>query len=121
VTPGTAKLADQFDEFGYPAAYIFRDTVPGTVSVSLTISHDIAWLKSHYKAKLSSNKAIRLAGWSGRILILTAVQDGRKVLIQHIVVGKGSVAYFLDMYGDLSSAKADRALFKKMYGTWRPR
>jgi len=121
VTPGTSKLSDQFDNFQSPYLYVFRDTVSGTISVSLTVSHDIAYLKSHYKAKLSSNKPIRLAGWPGRILIFTGVEDGQKVLIQHIVLGKGSVAYFIDMDGDLSGATADRAMFKKLYLTWRPR
>jgi hypothetical protein len=121
VTPGTSKLSDLFDDFDSTYLYITRDTVSGSASVSLTVSGDIAYYKSHYKGKLSSNKAIRLAGWSGRILILTGVDNGQKVLIQRIVIAKGSVGYLMTMWSDLSDAAAARAMFKKMYLTWRPK
>ena len=120
VTPGSAKLADQFDGFGYPVVYVSRDTVSGRLSVSLSVTHAVAYDKSHYKAKLLSNKPIKLAGWSGRLVTLKGVIDGRKVLIQEIILGKGRVAYFLDMFGDLDQAVPDKALFKKIYKTWRP-
>jgi hypothetical protein len=35
-------------------------------------------------------------------------------------LAKGRVAYFLDVYGKNEAAVADRALFKRMYTTWRP-
>jgi hypothetical protein len=120
VTPGSVKLADQFDEFSYPVAYVSRDVVTTSVSVSLTVSHDVAYYKSHYKAKVVSNKAIKLAGWSGRMIIFRGTDDGRILLFQHIILAKGRVAYFLDMVGDNADANADKALFKKMYLTWRP-
>jgi hypothetical protein len=121
VTPGTSKLSDQFDDFESTYLYVWRDTVSGTASVNLTVSHDIAYYKSHFKAKLSSNKAIRLAGWPGRILIFTGVDNGQKVLIQRIVIAKGSAGYTLTMWSDLSDAAVAKATFKKMYLTWRPR
>lgn len=121
MTPGTSKLSDQFDDFESTFLYVWRDTVSGTASVNLTVSHDIAYYKSHFKAKLSSNKPIRLAGWPGRILIFTGVDNGQKVLIQRIVIAKGSAGYSLTMWSDLSDAAAAKATFKKMYLTWRPR
>jgi hypothetical protein len=121
VTPGSSKLSDLFDDFDSTFLYITRDTVSGTASVNLTVSGDIAYYKSHYKAKLSSNKAIKLAGWSGRILIFTGVDNGEKVLIQRIVLAKGSVGYLMTNWSDLSDAAVARAIFKKMYLTWRPR
>ena len=101
--------------------YVSRDTVPSGsyASVNLTISHDIAWYKSHYKAKVISNKSIKLAGWPGRILTMRGSDNGRTVLIQHLVVAKGRVGYTLNMYGDNENAGVDKAFFKRMYGTWR--
>ncbi len=120
VTPGTVKLADQFDDYGYPYVFISRDVVSGIASINLTATHDIAWFKSHYRTKLVSNKSVKLSGYAGRLLIFRGTDDGRKVLIQHLILAKGRVGYVLDMYSDLGPTVADRALFKKIYKTWRP-
>jgi hypothetical protein len=119
VTPGSARLSDAFDAYDYPYVYVARDTVSGIASVSLTITSDVAYLKSHYKAKVVSNKAIKLAGWPGRIITLRGSDKGLAVLIQHIIVAKGRVGYTIDMWGEYAKAAADRALFKRIYGTWR--
>jgi hypothetical protein len=123
VTPGSARLTDQFDGFGYPYVYIWRDVVPAGryASVSLTVSHDIATTKSHYHAKVVSNKSIRLAGgYSGKIVVYTGTDHGLKITIRRIFVAKGRVGYFLDLFGDSTAATGDAALFKKMYLSWRP-
>ena len=122
VTPGTADISDQFDGFDYPYVYVSRDTVPtgSYVSVSKTVTHDIAYWKSHFKATLTSNKAVKIAGWSGRLLTFRGTDDGRTIFFQHLILAKGRVAYFLDMYGKNEAAVADRALFKRIYTTWRP-
>jgi hypothetical protein len=120
VTPGSAKIADQFDAYGYPYVYISRDTVSTSVSVSLTVTHDIAFNKSHYKAKLKSNKAIRLHGYSGRILVFEGTDNGLKVRIEQIIIAKGKVGYFLSLFADRTTAVADHATFKKMYQSWKP-
>jgi hypothetical protein len=119
-TPGTAKLADQFDAYGYPYVYVSRDVVTTSVSISLTVSHDIAYFKSHFKAKLKSNKAISLHGYSGRILVFEGVDNGLKVRIERIIIGKGRVGYFLSLYADLTTAAVDHATFKRMYLSWKP-
>ncbi len=67
-----------------------------------------------------SNKAVKVAGWSGRLLILSGTYEGRKVLFQLLLLAKGKVGYGIDMYGDLENAIADKALFKKIYTTFRP-
>ena len=122
VTPGSSKLPDQYDRFGLPVVYAERDTVSGTVSVSLTVTHDVSYMKTHYKAKLVSNKTIKLAGgYNGKILTFTAVDDGRKVTVQEIIVARGSVAYFLWMWGDFERTAADQRLFKSFYTSWKPR
>ena len=69
-----------------------------------------------------NDKAIKLAGgYSGRILVFQGTDEGVKATFQHIIVGKGRVGYFLDMIGDVTTTAADKALFKRMYLTWRPR
>jgi hypothetical protein len=121
-TPGAAGISDQFDGFDWPYVYAERDLVPsGSVaSVSKTVTHDIAYWKSHYHATVTSNTPIKLAGWSGRMLTFRGTDNGQTVFFQHIILGKGRVGYFLDMYGLNSSAAADRVLFKRIYTTWRP-
>ena len=120
VTPGSARLSDQYDAYGYPYVYVDRDTVSGTVSVSLTVTHDIAYNKSHYKAKLKSNKAISLHGYSGRILVFEGIDNGLKVRIERIIIARGKVGYFLSLYADRVTAAADHATFKKLYQSWKP-
>jgi len=121
VTPGAAGISDQFDNYDYPYIYVSRDTVGGTVSLSLTVTHVIATTKTHYKAKLVSNNSIRLAGWSGRLLKFTGTSVGQKVAMQFIILAKGSAVYFIDLIGDVKNTVPDRALFRKMYLTWRPK
>jgi hypothetical protein len=120
VTPGSAKLADQFDAFGYPYVYVSRDVVSTSVSISLTVSHDIAYTKSHYKAKLKSNKPIKLHGYAGRILVFEGVDQGVKVRIEEIIIGRGRVGYFLTLFAERATAAADHATFKTMYLSWKP-
>jgi hypothetical protein len=119
VTPGTSKTSDEFDGFGAPWVYVERDLVSGLASVSLTATRDIAYYKSHYKAKVLSNKAIKLDGWSGRIITFKGTDNGRTLLMQHILLAKGHAGYFIDMDGDYDHAVADKALFKTIYTTWR--
>ena len=119
VTPGSKTRPDRFDGFGPPNVFASRDTVTGTISVSRTVSSAVAYMKRHYKAKLTSNKSIRLRGWPGRILTFDATPDGVKYRVPAIILGKGRVAYFIEMWGLHENAKADAVLFKKIYKTWR--
>ena len=121
VTRGSARVPDQFDGYGYPYLFVARDVVRGgTASMSLTVAHEIAYNKSHYKAKLVSNKPVKLRGYSGRLLTFNGVDNGLKVQLQRLILGKGQVGYFLTMWGNRDAAVADQALFKKIYKTWRP-
>ena len=120
VTPGGAGLADQFDNFGYPVVYITRDVVSTFVDINLTVNREIATIKTHYKAKLTSNTAITLAGYSGRLLKFTGTSNDVKVAIQQLVVAKGKAGYFIGLIGEAKNVVADRTLFHKMYITWRP-
>jgi len=122
VTPGAAGISDQFDGYDWPYVYVDRDTVSSgsIVSISKTVTHDVAYWKSHFHATVTSNKPITIAGWSGRMLTFRGTSNGQTVFFQHIILGKGRVGYFLDMYGLNTSTVADKALFKQMYSTWRP-
>ena len=123
VTAGSSGLADQFDGYDFPVVYVSRDVLAtGRIaSISLTTRHQIAYYKSHYKAKLLANKSIKLAGWSGRLLIFSGVDNGVRKQFQTAYVAKGRVGYFVDMEGLLDTANDDKALFKKIYLTFRPR
>ncbi len=121
VTPGNAKRSDMYDDFVH-YVYVNRDTVPGTVSIARTVSSENAYMKSHYKGKVLTNKPIRLSGgYRGRIVTYNVTNDGRKEYAQIIMVGKGRAGYFLEMWTDRGNEKADRALFKQFYKTWRPK
>jgi hypothetical protein len=123
VTPGSAKFADQFDSYGYPYVYVSRDVVSSgsTASISLTASHDIAYYKSHFKAKVLVNKNITVAGWPARLLIFSGVDNGVKMYFQRLNVARGRVGYFITMDGLYQDAKADKTLFRKIYLTFKPR
>jgi hypothetical protein len=120
VTPGKAQFADQYDGYGYAHVYVSRDDTPGQISMSRTVSSEIAYNKSHYKARLVSNKAIKLAGWSGRSLTFTGKQNGYGVTIRQIVLAKGHIGYFIWMNGLTTTADSDGFVFKKMYRTFKP-
>lgn len=122
VTPGSAKLSDQFDGFTYPYVFVSRDVVSrgATASVSLTTTRQIAYYKSHYKGKVLVNKAVRVGGWSGRLLIFSGTDNGVKLLYQQVNVARGRVGYFIEMESYLENAKADKVLFKKVYSTFKP-
>ena len=98
-----------------------RDVISTTVSISVTVTAEIAYVKSHYHGKLISNQAIKLANdYAGRLLTFSATEDGLKVVIKEVVVAKGKVGYFLSLFGEAETAVADRTLFRRMYLTWRP-
>src|SRR6478672_5734779 len=105
-TAGSAGISDQFDAYDYPYIYVSRDTVSGTISVSRTVTHEIAVTKTHYKATLSSNSSITIAGWSGRLLKYTGSDNGVKVELEQIVVARGSVVYFMDLIGGIKESTA---------------
>jgi len=123
VTPGSAKFSDQFDGYGYPYVYVSRDVVSSgsTASISLTTSHNIAYYKSHYKAKVLVNKAITVAGWPGRLLIMSGVDNGVKMQFQRVHLARGRVGYFIIMDGLYQDGKPDKTLFRKIYLTFKPR
>jgi hypothetical protein len=120
VTPGTAKLSDRFDDFGDDSFYVDRDTVSGTASLSLTVTSERAYYKSHYHAKLLQQVNMKVGGWSARMLRFLGSDNGRKIYIQLALVAKGHVGYFITWYSDQGNAKADKALFLRILKTFKP-
>jgi hypothetical protein len=120
VTPGSSKLSDTFDDFQSHWVYVDRDTVrSGYVSLSLTQSSRIAYYKSHYKAKLLTKKSLKVAGWPARLLTFRGTEDGQKLYIQVLFLAKGRVGYDLLMFSYDGNRKADQALFKRIWRTFR--
>jgi hypothetical protein len=119
VTPGTSKRADQYDDYSSHFVYVSRDTVSTTVDLAGTVADEKALLKSHYKAKLLTDKKISLGSYSGRLLTLSGVSDGRKLYMQIIIVKRSAVAYFIEMFSDTGTEADDRKLFYRMYKTFK--
>lgn len=119
VTPGTATILDQYDNFGYPTVYVDRQVGSGTLRAAT--DYEVAYLKSHYGAKLISNKAIKLAGFPGRLLTMDGKENGVLVRIVEVVLVKGRVAYYISQFGERALAASDVGTFQTMYESWRPR
>jgi hypothetical protein len=120
-TPGSAKRADEFDNYDRPWVFVERHTVSGIVSVSLTASADSAYMKSHYAAKLVTTKSLKLAGgYSGKFLLYRGKDNGVAITVQEVFVAKGRVGYILTSWGYREQESPDIRLFKQMYTSWRP-
>ena len=120
VTPGSSKRADLFDDFSSHYVYINRDTVSTWVDIEGTVSAQKAYIKSHYKTKLVSDKRVHVGSLSGRLLTFNGSVDGRKVRIQHLIIARGKVGYLLTMFSDSGAEKADAKLFLRMYNSFKP-
>ena len=118
VTPGTTKLPDTFDN-NQAFIYASRTTVSGAVSLGLTVTFETNYLKSHYKAKLRTSANLTAAGWPAKLLTFKATRDGRAYYIQELILAKGSAAYFLVWWSDPGHVSADRALFRRIFLTFR--
>ena len=120
VTPGSAGHADQFDDYQSHYVTVFRDTVSTFVDLNGTVSQEIALMKSHYKAKLLTNKIVHVGAYSGKILTFTATDNGRKFYVQIVIIKRGAVGYFIDMWSDPGTEAADRRLFLRIYNSFKP-
>ena len=120
VTPGTSKRSDQYDDSGTHFVYVYRDTVSTTVDLNGTVSAEIAYYKSHYKAKLLTNKLVHVGAYSGKSLTFTGSANGRKFYMQVIIIKRGKVGYFIEMWSDPGAESADRKLFLRIYNSFKP-
>lgn len=120
VTPGSSSRADQIDDFSSHYVFLERDTVSTWVDLKATIDHQKAFYKSHFKAKLISDKKVSVGSLSGRLLTFNGSEDGRKYRIQHLIIARGKVGYFVTMFSDPGAEKADAKLFLRMYNSFKP-
>ena len=120
VTPGTSKRSDTFDDYSVHYVYVFRDTVSTSVDLNGTVSSEIAYYKSHYKAKLLTNKLVHVGAYSGKSLTFTGTSNGRKFYMQVVIIKRGKVGYFIEMWSDPGAESADRKLFLRMYNSFKP-
>ena len=122
-TPGRKGFSDRLDDGFATVVFISRDTVASgrVASLAETAESEIDYMKSHYKTKLLSNKKVKVAGWSGRLLKFTGTDDGVKTYFQLLLLAKGRVGYFLEWRSPEDDRKADQALFAKIYKTFKPR
>ena len=120
VTPGSSQRADLFDDYTTHFVFINRDTVSTWVDIEGTVSAQKAFIKSHYKAKLLTDKRVSVGALSGRLLTFTGTTEGRKVYIQHLIIARGKVGYLLTMFSDRGAEKADAKLFLRMYNSFKP-
>ena len=120
VTPGTSGHSDQFDDFGSHFVYVFRDTVSTSVDLNGTVAQEKALYKSHYKAKLLTDKVVHVGAYSGRILTFNGVNDGRNFYIQVVIIKRGKVGYFIEMWSNPGAEAADRKLFLRIYNSFKP-
>jgi hypothetical protein len=118
VTPGSAKLPDSFDDFER-FVYVSRATIPGTVSLALTVNFETNYMKSHYRAKLLTSASLTAAGWPAKLLTFNATRDGRRFYVQELIATKGSAAYFLVWWSDRGSESVDRSVFRRMFKSFR--
>jgi hypothetical protein len=121
VTPGSSKRADQIDDYSSHFVYVSRDTVSTTVDLNGTVANEKALFRSHYKAKLLSDKKVYVGKYSGRILTFSGVNEGRKLYMQVVIIKRGAVGYFIEMFSDPGTEGADRKLFLRMYNSFKPR
>ena len=121
VDPGDKDNFDAFDSFGEARFYVGHSVETYTVDVGDYIRQDISYYKSKFKAKVVSNKPIKLShAYGGRIVEFLGTEDGRKVSISHVLVTKGRSWYEINFWLDYPSTSPGRELFPTIYGSWRP-
>jgi hypothetical protein len=120
VRPGRHSEPDMFDHSGYPFVYVSRDVDPTPLTLSETVAWDIAWYKSHYHAKVVTNRAIKVAGYNGRLITYRGLDGAVRVVIESLQLVKGRVSYDLSMIGLAIDADSNASIFKRMYTSFKP-
>ena len=122
-TPATPGYADQFDDAGF--TFVFVDRYPGSGGSASALERsakaEIAYYKSHYGAKVLSNKKAKVAGLPGRLIKMAGKVDGLKTYFQVLLVAKGAMEYRLDWQSGDGNRDADKALFERMYKSFKPK
>ena len=121
--PRDARLFRQFDDRG--TTFVFVDRYAGDAgSVSAlerSAKAEIAYYKSHYDAKVLSNKKAKVAGLQGRLIKMMGKVDGVETYFQLLLVAKGRMEYRLDWRSANGDRDADKALFERIYRSFKPK
>jgi hypothetical protein len=123
VTPSTPGYSDMFDDRGSTFVFVDRDVVSaGSVAaLERTVKAQKAYFKSHYDAKVVSDKKASVAGWKGRLIKMTGYNDGLETYFQLLMLTKGRVGYFIEMQTVDDDRDADKALFERIYKSFKPK
>jgi len=123
VTPATPGYSEQFDDRGI--TFVFVDRYPGVggsvTALERSAKAEVAYYKSHYDAKVLSNKKARVAGLPGRLIKMTGQVDDVETYFQVLLVANGRMEYRLDWQSPDGDHDADKALFERMYKSFRPK
>ena len=123
VTPATPGYAETFDDRG--STFVFVDRYAGSggsvAALERSAKAEIAYYKSHYDAKVLSNKKAKLAGLPGRLIKMTGDVDGIESYFQVLLVAKGRMEYCLDWRSEDGDQDADKALFERIYKSFKPK
>ena len=122
-TPATPGYSEQFDDAGFTFVFVDRYVGSGGSSSALERSAkaEIAYYKSHYDAKVLSNKKAKVAGLPGRLIKMTGKVDGLETYFQVLLVAKGRMEYRFDWESPDGDRDADKALFERMYKSFKPK
>ena len=123
VTPATAGYGDMFDDRGFTYVFVDRDVVSaGSIAaIERTAKAEIAYYKSHYDAKVLSNKKAKVAGWNGRLIKMVGKADGVETYFQLLILAKGRVGYFILWQSVDDDRDADKASFERIYRSFKPK
>jgi hypothetical protein len=122
-TPATPGYPDSFDDGGF--TFLFVDRYPGSgasaSSLARSAKAEIAYYKSHYDAKVLSNKKAKVAGLNGRLIKMTGTVEGLKTYFQVLLLAKGRYEYRFDWQSGDGNRDADKALFERIYKGFKPK
>ena len=123
VTPSTPGYSDMFDDRASTFVFVDRDVVDaGSVAaLERTVKAQKAYFKSHFDAKVVSDRKVNVAGWKGRLVKMTGYNEGLETYFQLLMLTKGRVGYFLEMQTVDDSRDEDKTLFERIYKTFKPR
>ena len=122
-TPATPGYGDSFDDRGSMFVFVDRDVVSaGSVAaLERTAKAEIAYYKSHYDAKVLSNKKAKVAGWNGRLIKMTATSTAWRPTSSCCCWPRVEWATSLDWSSEDDDREADKALFERMYKSFKPK
>jgi hypothetical protein len=123
VVPATGDAADVFHDGGWTVLIVSNDVVgsDSSASVSNTVQTQVANFVTEFGAELLSNDIVTVAGWNGRLITLSGVDDGLNTYFQLLLVAKDRVGYFVEMRSVDDDREADSAMFRTIYESFEPR